>query len=251
MKKALWIGLITMMTVTCFAGEVLQWQDNSLSLLYGNHFKLDPESQTTMTYEHVSGWSAGDLFFFVDGIYFNGDKDFKDHNATYYGELAPRLSAGKILDKDLSVWFIQDFLLSGCFEFGENSTENILAGGAVDLKIPGFDFFQLNLYRRFDDWSSDVNAYQLTPVWKVSVPVGKSTFVCDGFIDYVFGDGTDHVHICPQLKFDIGVLFGMEEQKLFAGVEYDYWKNKYGVRDGDFGLKSDQNTFSGLIKYHF
>ncbi len=65
------------------------------------------------------------------------------------------------------------------------------------------------------------------------------------------GQGTDNLHICPQLKFDVGVFFGMEEQSLLAGVEYDYWKNKYGVEDGEFGLDSNQSAISGLIKYHF
>jgi nucleoside-specific outer membrane channel protein Tsx len=251
MKRIAWIGILLMLARAATAGDLLQWQDNSISYLYGDNFELDPETQQTLTFEHVSGWSMGDLFVFVDGIYWDGARDFKGDRATYYGEIAPRLSAGKILDKDLSVLFIKDFLLSGCYEFGKNSDENLLVGPAIDLNIPGFDFVQLNLYRRFDDMSSDSDSWQLTPVWKTTIPVGNTSIVFDGFIDWVFGDETRNLHICPQLKLDVGALVGMEAGTLYAGIEYDYWKNKYGVRDGSFGLDTDQNTFSALVKYHF
>ncbi len=234
-----------------FAGDFLQWQDNSLSYLYGDNFELDPETQHTFTFEHVSGWSAGDLFVFVDGIYFDGARDINENQMTYYGEIAPRLSASKISGQDLSFLFVQDFLLSGCFEFGESADESTLVGVAVDLKIPGFDFFQLNAYRRYNDGSADPEAYQLTPVWKMTFPVGETAIVFDGFIDWVIAQGTDNLHICPQLKLDVGALLGMDAGSLYAGVEYDYWKNKYGVEDGDFGLDSDQSCVSALVKYHF
>lgn len=251
MKRICIAGLMAFLTAGAFAGDLVQWQDNSLTYLIGTGFELDPESQQTITFEHASGWSVGDLFIFVDGIYFNGDEDISGDKTSYYGEFAPRFSAGKIADKDLSLWFMKDFLLAGCYEFGKESTDNILVGAGIDLEVPGFDFVQLNVYRRFNDLSSDPQAYQITPVWKLSVPVGKSTFIFDGFIDWVIGDDTDNLHVNPQLKFDIGVLFGMREQALLAGVEYDYWKNKYGVQDGDFGLDSDQSAISALLKYHF
>lgn len=250
MKRILVFTTATLLTAAAFAGDILHWQDNSISFLAGKNFKLDPDTQETITLEHASGWSVGDLYGFVDGIYLDGDKDYKGDRASYYGEIAPRLSAGKILDKDLSVLFIKDFLVAGCFEFGKNSSENYLIGLGVDLAIPGFDFFQLNFYRRFKYADSDPESYQITPAWKVTLPLAKSAFICDGYIDWVFGKDTDQLHFNPQLKFDVGVFCGLKERSLLAGVEYDYWKNKYGVRDGD-GIDSDQSALSGLIQYHF
>ncbi len=245
MKKVALVGIIFMLAGAGFAGDFLQWQDNSISYLYGDNYKLDPETQHTITFEHASGWAFGDLFFFVDGIYFDGSDDIKNDKASYYGEFAPRLSLGKVLDKDLSVLFIKDFLVAGCYEFGKNSDENVLVGAGVDLDIPGFDFVQVNIYRRYNDRANSPESYQLTPVWKMTIPAGKTSIVFDGFIDWVFADATRNLHICPQLKLDLGPLMGMGAGKLYAGIEYDYWKNKYGVSG------TDQNTFSGLIKYHF
>jgi nucleoside-specific outer membrane channel protein Tsx len=234
-----------------FAGDLMLWQDNSLSLLVGSNYELDPGTQQTVTFEHASGWSKGDLFLFVDGINFNGDKDITGSQTTYYGEFAPRLSLGKVMDTDLSVGIVKDFYIATCLEFGGSIDDHYLIGLGMDLAVPGFDFLQLNAYRRFDAGSSATEAYQITAVWKITIPVAKTEFVVDGFIDWVIGEGTDHLHICPQLKLDVGVLVGMEQRSLYAGIEYDYWKNKYGVKDGAFGLDSDQSTFSGLIKYHF
>jgi nucleoside-specific outer membrane channel protein Tsx len=245
MKKIILAGMICMMVGAVSAGDLLQWQDNSLTLLYGNNFDLDPDTQETLTFEHVSGWSFGDLFIFVDATYWDGDKDFKDDDWSYYAEIAPRLSAGKILNKDLSLLFIKDFLIASCYETGKNSDESALVGPGVDLDIPGFDFLQLNLYRRFNDLSTSQESYQLTPVWKMTLPICKTAVVLDGFIDWVFGDSSRNLHICPQLKLDVGALVGMKAGSLYAGIEYDYWKNKYGVKN------VDQSACSAIIKYHF
>ncbi len=230
--------------------KLLLWQDNSITLLAGHNYEVDPSTQQAITLEHASGWSFGDLFIFVDGIHFDGDEDAFGNEQVYYGEFAPRFSAGKIFNKDLSYGIIKDVNLATCWEFGETIDNNYLVGPGFDLDLPGFDFFQFNIYRRFDDGRSEMDTYQITTAWKYTYPVGKSTFVCDGFMDWVFGDGTDHIHFVPQLKFDVGVFAGIEPMKLFAGIEYDYWKNKYGIKDTS-AFDTDQNTFSWIVKYHF
>ena len=42
----------------------------------------------------------------------------------------------------------------------------------------------------------------------------------------------------------------MGEKQLYVGIEYDYWKNKYGIKDSA-GFTTDQNTMSFLLNYHF
>lgn len=251
MKLILIAAIAALINTAAYAGDLMLWQDNSLSLLAGSNYELDPGTQQTVTFEHASGWSMGDLFIFVDGINFNGDRDISGSETAYYGEFAPRISLGKVSGTDLSAGIVKDLYVATCLEFGDNIKNHYLVGLGMDLAVPGFDFLQLNAYRRYDNGSSATEAYQVTAVWKKTIPMGKTEFVVDGFIDWVIGEGTDHLHICPQLKMDLGVLFGMKERSLYAGIEYDYWKNKYGVRNGDFGLDSNQSTFSGLLKYHF
>jgi len=252
---------ILLFTPLAFAGDLIQWQDTSLTGLYGTGFEVDPETQQTLTVEHASGWSFGDLFFFTDFTYFDGDRAGEGGakgKASYYGEISPRLSAGKIFRKDLSVLFVKDWLVAGCYEFGEDAAgkdfgiQNYLIGAGIDLDIPGFDFVQLNVYQRIPD-HGDGKTIQLTPVWKLTLPVAGSAVIFDGFIDWVVnsdGSYSENLHICPQLKFDVGVLIGMKERSLLAGVEYDYWKNKYGIEDSN-AFKTDQHAISGIVKYHF
>ena len=259
MKRVLISALLTAATTLSFAGDFIQWQDTSLTGLYGTGFEVDPETQQTLTIEHANGWKWGDFFWFHDAIYFDGDTAGiagGKGKMSYYGEIAPRFSFNKMLNKDLSVAFIKDWSIATCYEYGEDASgkdfglQNYLVGAGVDLSVPGFDFVQLNFYRRYNSGASEVKSYQLTPVWKYTAELGDSAFICDGFIDWVFGDGTDNLHVCPQFKFDVGALVGMKSRSLLAGVEYDYWKNKYDIKDSS-GFKTTQHAISGIVQYHF
>ncbi|MGX5726245.1 outer membrane protein OmpK, partial [Metapseudomonas otitidis] len=77
-------GLLT--AGQALADGPLLWQNNSVTYLYGQDFKVNPEIQQTFTFEHASGWTWGDLFLFVDQINYNGKADANAGNNTYYGE---------------------------------------------------------------------------------------------------------------------------------------------------------------------
>ncbi len=240
--------------------DLLLWQDNSLTYLNGIDFKIDPPRQQTLTFEHASGWSFGDLFLFVDGIKYNTEAtNGAGDGHTFYGELSPRLSFGKLSGADLSFGPVKDLLLAATYEFGEDDVDAYLLGPAVDLAIPGFDYLQLNTYLRRPDGRRDGrNVWQITPVWSYTIPVGRSDVVVDGFIDWVVdNDDSYHanLHINPQIKYDLAKAMGWG-QKFYVGVEYDYWKNKYGI-DNDSTLGddvlggTDQSAISLLVKAHF
>ncbi len=232
------------------AQATIQWQDNSLTYLYGQDFAVTPDTQQTLTFEHASGWDQGDLFIFVDGFRFNGvDGD----NTGWYGEIAPRLSLGKLTGNDFSAGPVKDVLFAATYEFGEGAVETWLWGAGVDLALPGFDFFQLNVYRRNPQGERDGNTWQFTPVWKMSFPLGDSKLVFDGFADWVVdNDGGYHanLHFNPQLKYDLGMIQGLGPDRLFVGIEYDYWSNKFGIKDSH-GFDTDQSVVNLLVKYHF
>ena len=247
-------------TGQALAGDLLLWQDNSLTYLNGIDFKVDPPKQQTVTFEHASGWSFGDLFLFVDGIKYNTEAtNGAGDGHSFYGEISPRLSFGKISGADLSFGPVKDVLLAATYEFGEDDVESYLIGPAVDLNIPGFDYFQLNTYLRTPDGKRDgKNVWQITPVWSYTVPVGNSNVVIDGFIDWVVdNDKSYHAnfHFNPQIKYDLAKGMGWGE-KFYVGVEYDYWSDKYGIDDNSF-LGDDilggtnQSAISLLVKAHF
>jgi len=240
------------------AGDWMQWQSNSLTYLYGESFKVNPQNQQTLTYEHADGWKYGDDFLFVDNIFYNGKKDSGVGNNTLYGEFSPRLSFGKITGKDLSFGPIKDVLLAGTYEFGEGDVESWLIGPGFDLNLPGFDYFQLNFYNRTAKGSRPGdNIWQITPVWSYTIPVGTSDILIDGYMDWVpqndknsRGEYHANLHFNPQVKYDVGKALHMTPQKLYVGFEYDYWRNKYGI-ESTSGFDTNQNTASFLVKVFY
>jgi len=235
------------------------WQNNSLTYLYGKDFKVDAgEIQQTITFEHASGWTWGDMFLFVDNKWYNGLSGNDGH--TYYGEFSPRLSFGKITGADLSFGPVKDVLLSATYERGEDRNRNYLLGPAVDLDMPGFDRLAINTYYRKPDGITGKpgGQWQITPTWAMTFPVGKSDILFDGYIDWVVNDKKNgntelkkNFHFNPQVKYDLGKALDYTPGKLYVGIEYDYWSNKYGLEDGSLPFKTDQNTFSAIVKAHF
>lgn len=231
-----------------FLSEVVLWQDTSLTYLAGKQFEVNATEQQTVTFEHASGLSFGDTFLFVD---FTDYRDSSDASS-YYGEFTPRFSVSKIGDVDASFGPIKDVLVASTFEFGKGDVESLLYGLGLDLDVPGFDFFQLNFFYR-DPQNNSSRGWQITPAFSYTMPVGESEIVIDGFIDYVFASENDNyeenLHINPQIKYNLGKLLWGDDHRLFIGVEYDYWSDKYGIKDSS-AFKTDQSAYSFLLKYH-
>ncbi|MCL2917774.1 outer membrane protein OmpK [Shewanella litorisediminis] len=250
MKKTC-LCLALLLSPQAYSNELVHWWDASVTALYGTNYDLAPsDEQTTITLETAGGWKYGDWFAFQDFINFNGHNGGKSN--TTYGEISTRFSAGKILDKPVGFGPVTDMSLALTLEEGEGPVETLLYGVGMDFKLPFFTYFQLNTYRR--DALNSANrsdGWQLTPVFRIDIPAGRSKIVLDGFIDWVFiadkKGYEENFHFNPQIKYDLGAtLFGdARKDQLLVGIEYDYWKNKYGV-DG-----VDQSTYSIIAQYHF
>jgi nucleoside-specific outer membrane channel protein Tsx len=250
-------GLLAASTAAT-AGDLLQWQNNSLTYLWGKNFAVNPEIQQTVTFEHADAWKYGDNFFFVDKIFYNGDKDFNNGPNTYYGEFSPRLSLGKITGQSFAFGPVKDVLLAMTYERGEGDNEAYLIGPGFDLAVPGFNYFTLNFYLRNTEGSRPGdNVWQITPAWSYTIPVGRSDVLIDGYIDWVVDNdqtrrGTYHanLHVNPQVKYDLGKALNYGAKQLYVGFEYSYWKDKYGI-DSRGNLDSNQSVASALVKVHF
>lgn len=235
----------------------LHWQDNSITLLpYGVGFAVDPEEQSTVTFEHAHDSKIGDLFLFVDGIRYH-DAPRGSLDDTWYAEVSPRLSLGKTLDKDLSFSIFKDTLVAGTYERGNDPdlAEAVLLGVGFDLDVTdtAFRYAQLNVYGR-----SELTKYakrgmrdvQITMVASRPLNVGRTRMFVDGYFDWVLGLGSEDwsYHLNPQVSVDLGNYWGKPD-KLFAGVEIDLWWNKYQIPDSA-AFDTDQAAVSLMVKYH-
>ncbi|ERS82873.1 hypothetical protein Q671_11420, partial [Halomonas sp. PBN3] len=79
--------------------------------------------------------------------------------------------------------------------------------------------------------------------------LGAARFLFDGFLDYSTAE-SDHkseLNFTPQLKLDIGHFSG-NPGVLYAGIEYAYWRNKFGLSDE---VMDTESSVSALVKFHF
>ncbi len=248
---------IVMSTVLAIAGlganysaHAAEWSSTNIQLLHGTDYALIPvgeEKKAIITVEHANGWKYGDNFFFMDIAKPTAK------GTSHYGEYSPRLSFGKISGKDFSFGVVKDFLLAGTLEVGDGVHATLLGLG-IDLKLPGFAFTQLNIYARkserdFAATQTDAGG-QVTLAWKLPFEVSTQKLAFEGFADYAFGEDSgsnpkeDNLVAAPRLLIDVGNWFGVAGA-LQAGVEYQIWRNKFGV-DG-----VDEDAVQAMVKWIF
>ncbi|WP_221796596.1 DUF5020 family protein [Oceanobacter mangrovi] len=241
MKKQILALAVAAAAIVPAAHAERYFADNSISVLMGGDFKIESEDWpqnnddhglTTYTVEHVSGYSWGGLFFFMD-------RDQGDDNFTAsYSEFSPKFFLTKF---DNSI--IKNINLAFTVESGSNSSgfsqDNYLFGIGADLAIPGMNYASATVYRAKND--NDVNDdNQLT----LTYGANWGNVALEGYIDYSTGsdDHKSSFNFNPQLTYDIASLIGYDN-KFKVGVEISSWHNKY---NSEF----DEDTVSALIKVH-
>ncbi len=217
---------------TATAGEWLHFSDSRVTAQASNDHALDPSRQYTLTVEQSSGWSIGDLYWFIDQSWY-GHPDAQGRNSGWYGEFSPRLSYGKISGKGMREGgLLKDVLLAATVERGreEKNSSALLLGIGFDYNLPGFEYASANLYARKQVHEGGFDTWQLTLSGSRPLKVGTQDFVIDGFLDYVAPGSARHwnLHFSPQIKWDFGANMG-NPQRWHAGLELHYWRNKYGV----------------------
>lgn len=216
------------------------WSDFSITGLRGddylNPFSGEEDSRNVVTIEHASGHSWGSTFLFVDRL---------SNPSDTYGELSLNPTIYK------PDGFIKEVYLASTAEFGsgQSNQNNFLYGVGVSLAVPHFKYFKVSLFRRDQDdlgiGREDNN--QITVVWAID----KGNLRYDGFLDIIdsadtnFGETEEGFNFTSQLKYNIGPAIGLKSGRLDVGIEYVYWKNKFGV-DG----QTEKNP-NLLVKWHF
>ena len=224
------------------AAHAVEWSSTELQGLYGRgfHEPFNPDSvaKSTVTLTNSSGFSWGGSYFFVDFL----NSDARDEHAEeVYGELYLNPSLSKLTGRDFKAGPLRDVSLTLGVNYGNKDTganaRVLLPGVTFNFDLPGFVFFDLSVlgyldHGRFKGAATNCNAnsYQITPAWKRPFRLGRLSMSFEGFVDVIGAHGScaHQVVSQPQLRLDVGDLFG-HPNKVYAGVEYEYWHNKYGV----------------------
>lgn len=219
--------LILLFASSPLRAELIDFHTTNIQLLRGWDYEVGDEQRTLITFEHYNRWTYGDFFMFVDSTRL-------DEGSSYaYGEFSPRVSLSKVSGESLAAGPLKDFYLSGTLEKGKRDITAYLYGGAVDLDVPGFTLFRLDLYKR-DNPEINGSTWQVTWVWKYPFELGGYKLLCEGFADIAGDEGSRYranQYVVPRTLIDIGDALGGEAGRWYTGVEWQYWHNKFG-RDG-------------------
>ncbi len=189
-----------------------------------------------------------------------------------YGEWYSNFSLGAITGSDLSFGPVKDIgLVAGLNYAPEVDSSWVLPGVTFALDLPGFAFATLNvsafmhlngadssLAGNFDAPFAIIDedtSYMVDFAWALPFKLGSTSWSFEGHAEYIDGRtqvnnfGTTELEswilIQPQVRLDVGELLSMPSQRLFAGIEYQYWKNKLGMK----GV--DDNTVQFLAVWRF
>lgn len=216
-----------------------------VQFLYGTSYR-EPDVQphvpkALITFENAAGWNWGSSYFFVDCL-----RSFKDEdsNATeVYSEWYPSISLRHLAGRAPGSGLIRDISVTPAINAGVRSTGPqtlvLLPGVTIDFTVPHFKYLSLQALAYIDrsnfngeDFGAHATTFQITPNWSLPFHVGGAQLTFDGFFDYIGKHGVaEHQFLAqPQLKMDLSA-FRHHPGKVYAGVEWQVWRNKYGVLD--------------------
>ena len=249
-KKALVLKNIFLLLVAILctppvhANSLVEWSRNNFQLLHGSGFKLGANTRSTITFEHANGWRYGDNFMFIDLV----QRD--DVGLEVYGEWYPRLSMSRLFGKDLSTSVFKDLFIVGGINASTqpegDSFKAYLLGVGTSFNLPFPGVINLNFMAQKHD-QENTTGIQITPSWSIPFAIGRLKFRFDGFLDWVSSSssgGEPFILAQPQLLFDVGQFVGNTEG-IFLGLEYYYWRNKFGI-DG-----IHDKSFQAMLKFDF
>ncbi len=229
---------------------------------------------------HVSGYKYGTNFFNVDYLV----SDSKDPagagsgNGAYEVYILYRhtLDLEKVTGTSFKAGPLRGLGLTGGFDVnaktdaGYNSKKRmVVLGPTLFVDVPGFlnvsllALWESNApYDTFTKTSTPRYSYKthpmLTAAW--GIPLGKdSGFSFEGFANFIASKGRNEfgaqtaaeTNIDAQIMYDLGGVLGAPG-KFKLGVEYQYWKNKFGNdHNGPAGSGAFAKTPMIRAEYHF
>lgn len=267
------------------AVHAADWSDTSISYRYGTKFaepfNNQDISKNIVNFSSASGYKYGSNFFSAD-LLMSDDKDpsapgAKSGAQEAYVLYRHTLDLGKVTGSSMAFGPVRGVGATFGFDWnsktdaGYNSKKRMLvAGPTLMMDVPGFLNLSLFALREsnaphndFSNTSVDRYTYKthamLNAVW--SIPLGTGTGLSfEGFANFIDSKGKDEfggdtkaeTNIDMQVMYDLGTVMGAKPNTFKVGVEYQYWKNKFGNNDGGpAGTGATAKTPMIRAEYHF
>ena len=282
------VSRLTMTAILALAvqgASAAEWSDTSIGYRYGQKFAEPYESndisKSIFSLTHASGYKYGTNYFNVD-LLLADDKDPSAPGAhsgsqETYVVYRNTLDFGKISGSTIAFGPVRGVGLTLGFDWntksdaGYNSKKRMLvAGPTLMFDVPGF--FNTSLLV-LNESNAPYNGYTQTSVprytykthamlsnaWSIpfnaGIPLsfeGYANFISSKGKDEFGGDTKPETHFDAQIMYDISEAMGTPKNTFKIGVEYEYWKNKFGNDDsGPAGSGATAKTPMVRAEYHF
>ena len=261
------------------------WSDTSMGFRtgtkYAEPFNPNDIEKKILNLTHVSGYKYGTNFFNAD-LLLSDNKDpagagSANGAAEVYIVYRNTLEYGKLTGKPMKFGPVKDigavlgFDANAKTDAGYNSKKRMLvAGGTLMMDVPGFlnisllALWESNApYNTFSKASTPRYTYDthpmLTAAWAIPLP-GGLPLSFEGFANVIAAKGKNEfgaetaveTNIDMQVMYDLSGLVGAGKNTLKLGVEYQYWKNKFGNNaSGPAGKGAFAKTPMIRAEYHF
>jgi hypothetical protein len=285
-KKLITAVAAGVVALGCVAGAAVgpasaaEWSDTSIGWRYGTKFRepVDSEdiSKNILDFQHASGYKYGVNFFNID-LLMSDSKDPSAGNSTAGAQEAyivyrNTVNLSKVTGGDYKFPLVRD--IGGTFGFDWNTKNDVgysskkrmlVAGPTLMMDVPGFLNISVLVLGESNAPIGINGRYwykthpELDIVW--GIPIGDSPFSFQGYFDYIaakganeFGGGTvPETHFDGAIMLDVGQVTGGPKNTFKVGLEYEYWKNKFGNDNDDPFFQGGATARTPMIRaeYHF
>jgi nucleoside-specific outer membrane channel protein Tsx len=267
-----------------FSAQAADWSDTSIGYRYGTDFaepfNANDIAKNIVNLNHVSGYKYGSNFFNVD-LLLSDKKDPSSAGASTGAQEAyvvyrHTLDLEKVTGSSFKfgpvrgVGAVAGFDWNTKTDAGYNSKKRMLvAGPSLMMDVPGFlnvsllALWESNApYSTFSHTATPRYSYDthamLNVVW--GIPVGSLPLSFEGFANIIAAKGKNEfggntaaeTNVDMQLMYDLSPLVGAGKNKFKLGLEYQFWKNKFGNNAaGAAGKGAFAHTPMVRAEYHF
>jgi len=263
------------------SAQAADWSDSSIGYRYGSKFAepYNPQdiSKNILNLTHASGYKYGTNFFNAD-LLLSDSKDpssagSKDGAHEVYVVYRHTLDLEKVSGSPFKFGPVRGLGVTAGFDFntktdaGYNSKKRMLvAGPTLMLDVPGFlNVSLLGLkesnapYSTFSGTATPRYDYKfhwmLTAAWAIPFNVGIPLSF-EGYANFIAAKGRDEFggQTARETNVDMQLMYDLSGGKntFKLGLEYQYWKNKFG---NDSGGPAGKGAFAKTpmirAEYHF
>ena len=277
-------ALVCAIAAGACAAHAADWSDTSIGYRHGSDFaepfNTNAIAKNIVDFNHVSGFKYGSNFFNVD-LLLSDNKDPSSAGAStgaqeVYVVYRNTLDLEKVTGSSFKFGPVRGVGVVTGFDFntktdaGYNSKKRMLvAGPTLMMDVPGFlnvsllALWESNApYSTFSHSATPRYTYDTHAMLNLAwgIPVGSLPLSFEGFANFIASKGKNEfggstaaeTHIDMQLMYDMSPLVGAGKNTFKVGLEYQYWKNKFGNdSSGAAGKGAFAKTPMLRAEYHF